>query len=263
MNKYLRKMDWKDGAAIGLWGILFVAVLMVFAATVFAISYSSTAGLSESCRAATQDSCVRYGRTASLALLGLAICLTLGALQVCRIVNVRNSRKGLHWKILRGAAKANFNLNPTLTRFALATSLICAPTIALYLGWLYVFEPNIDPGLPIWARDCTAVVIIFSALWMVVESFANWRTIKSEIGDWKRGVLSALTLVFFEWIKIWAGWSWSHIAAVTGSITVAIAFWRWALHELKEDRAEVSPPRKTIVERNPGTRTHLSNHHLD
>ena len=209
--------------------MLFVALLMLLASVVIAVSYSSPSNFSESCRTATLDHCVDFGRTASAALFLLALCLVLGALQVCRIVNTAQVRKGIHWRSFLWATRINDNLNPTVTRFAMATSLIAAPLIAIYLGWMYVFAPKIDPGLPAWSRDGTAAVIASAAVWMFVEYLANWKTINAEIGDWKRGALSVFTLALLECIKNWAGWSWSEIAALTGSVAVAITFWRWAL----------------------------------
>jgi len=244
MKKYLRKMEWNDGAVVGLWGTFAIAVMTFLMAILAAVAYSTPSTLSKSCRMATRDSCVNFGRTVSVVFFLLAICLVLGALQVCRIVNVPNPRKGVHWRTLIWAAKANRSLNPTVTRFALATSLLCAPLIAVSLVWIYVFDTRIDRGLPVWMRDCTAGVIAIAAVWMVAESIANRRTIRAEIGDWKRGVLSVLTLAALEVVKGWAGWSWGQIAAVASSAAVAIAFWHWALRGVEFKVADDSSPNR-------------------
>lgn len=137
MKRVKITLSWREGAAVGLWGMVFLASALLFAATSFAVKYSSTATLAESCRAARGNACVNYGRTASVICYAYSACLLLGALQISRIANAPTPRGGRHWRLLVWVSEFSTGVNPTVTRFALATSLISAPTMALYLGWFY------------------------------------------------------------------------------------------------------------------------------
>jgi len=234
VKKLLNTFEWKEGAAVGLWGTLIVAAAVLFAGTSFVLTYSSPSTLAKSCQMAAQNACVDFGRTASVAMLLLALCLVLGALQICRIVNARSTRSGLLWRALTWATNSCTNLNETVTRFALASSLLCAPLMALYVGWFDLREPRTPRGIPVWERDWTAPIIIATALWMLLESVANWRTIGREIGDWKRGVLSVLSIAILLFVKGWAGWTWQEIAEVSGSVAGAIGLRRWVFRTQRE-----------------------------
>jgi len=235
MTVLIGKLNWREGTVAGLWGMFFFAAILLIAATSFAISYSSPQSLPNKCRMTSGNACVDFGRTASVVLYLVAICLVLGALQISRIANVSNQRAGIHWKTLVSISKLNSHFNPTVTRFALSTSLLSAPAMALYLGWLYLGDQSTRRELNVWERDWTAAVVILAAIWMIAESAANWSTIKAEIGDWKRGVLSVSTLALLVVVKNWAGWTWGDIAAVSGSFVGAIGFWRWVLRAPQEE----------------------------
>lgn len=209
--------------------MFFFAIILFFAATTLAITYSSTESLPNNCRIASKSVCVEYGRTASVVLYLVAICLILGALQICRIANVVNHRAGFHWRTLVWISTVNLHLNPTVSRFALSSSLLGAPSMALYLSWLYLGDSSTRHELNVWQRDWTAAIVILVAVWMIAESVSNWSTIQTQIGDWKRGVLSVVTFALLVVIKNWAAWSWGDIAAVAGTLVGAIGFWRWAI----------------------------------
>lgn len=231
MKRSLRVFEWKEGAAVGLWGTLIAAAAVLFAGVSLAITYSTPSRLARPCQLAAHNECVNFGRTASAATLLLALCLVIGALQIGRIIHARTTRNRFHWKALALATKSCTNLNETVTRFALASSLLCAPAMALYIGWFEISGRESRHGVPVLGREWTAVVIIATALWMLLESAANWRIIGREIGDWKKGVLSALSIAVLVLVKRWAGWSWQGIAEVSGSIAGAIALWRWVFRQ--------------------------------